>query len=431
MIGSGHLRRAQILLSQERYKDAEKELGQALGQDPNDPFALAMLSDVYLETDRRPKALELAQEAMAKEPNFPFFYHQLARAYFFNNKIKECKETINAGIGLSPNDPDFYLLLSQIEYFQENWEASLAAADKGLALDPERVGLINQRTQALVKLNRKAEAAATVDFALHNEPENAYAHANKGWVAIEQDDYETAVKHFKESLRLDPTNAYTRTGLKEAIKAKNILYRYVLKYFLWMNKMQEKSRWGFVIGIYVLYQIILKISSSFPTLATILSPIIVLYILMAFSSWIAMPVSNAFLRFHPLGKHALTKDEIRASTAVMSLLAGAVVSIAAFFILGHAIELRNGSIFISTGGEFLFTLSIVLLLLMIPVGAFFKTTAETKHRKQMGIILGVIITLGLLAVFTSLEWPLGLFFLGILGTSIAANVIMGREAREV
>lgn len=431
MIGSAYLRRAQLLMAQDRYQEAEKEIGQALGDDPNDPFALAMLSACYLETDRRSKALELALEARGKVPDFPFFYHQLARAYFYNNELTKCRETIAQGIRLAPQDADFQLLSAQVEYFLENWEGSLAAADKGLALNPESVSLINQHTQALVKLNRKAEAASTIDFALHREPENAYAHANKGWVAIEQDQYDTAIQHFKTSLRLDPTSAYARTGLKEAIKGKNILYRYVLKYFLWMGKMQGRNRWLFVIGIYILYQFVLRMGNVFPILAMVLSPLLALYILMAFSSWIAMPVSNAFLRFHPLGKHALIDDELHASTAVTGLLCSGIASILLFFLLGHQIHFENGDIYITEGGDPLFGLSLVLLFLSIAAGAYFKTTAGSTYRKRLGGIFALLAAIGLIGVFSNAGWLFALFFLGVLGMSLYANVVLEKEAREV
>jgi len=99
----------------------------------------------------------------------------------------------------------------------------------------------------LVKLNRKQEAADTMDYALHRAPQSSYSHANKGWVSIEKGAYEEAITHFKEALRLNATNAYAKAGLREGIKAKNFLYRGVLKYFLWLGKLQAKYRWAFVI----------------------------------------------------------------------------------------------------------------------------------------------------------------------------------------
>ena len=431
MIGSPHIRRAQLLIGQDRYGEAEKEIGLALQQNPENPFALAMLSECYLENDRRPEALDLARQAVAGAPHIGYFYHHLARAQFFNKQVDACKATIIEGLRINPNDADFFLLSSQIEFYLEDWAASLKAANQGLTIDPENINLINQRTQALVKLNRKSEAASSIDFALSRSPENALSHSNRGWVAIEQDDYEKAVTHFKESLRLDPTNEYTRSGLKEAIKAKNILYRYVLKYFLWMNKLQAKARWYFVIGIYAFYHFVLFISDTFPVLATILTPVIVLYILMAFSSWIAMPISNAFLRFHPLGKHAMTEDELKASSVVSLLLIGGIISVTSFYALGNSFELTDEGLFVTEGGETLFFLSMTLIFLMIPVGGFFKTLPGSKSRKQLGWGLGLLCFFGIAGIFTQAELFVNAFFIGILLFSLGANYVLGKDARAI
>lgn len=431
MIGSPHIRRAQLLIAQDRHGEAEKEIGLALQQNPENPFALAMLSECYLENDRRPEALDLAKQAVAGAPHIGYFYHHLARAQFFNKQVDACKATITEGLRINPNDADFFLLSSQIEFYLENWEASLKAANQGLTINPENITLINQRTQALVKLNRKSEAANSIDFALSRSPENAMSHSNRGWVAIEQDDYEKAVTHFKESLRLDPTNEYTRSGLKEAIKAKNILYRYVLKYFLWMNKLQSKARWYFVIGIYAFYHFILFISDTFPALATILTPLIVLYVLMAFSSWIAMPISNAFLRFHPLGKHAMTEDELKASSVVSFLLIGGIVSVICFYALGNSFELTDKGLFVTEGGETLFFLSMTLIFLMIPVGGFFKTLPGSKSRKQLGWFLGLLCFFGIAGIFTQGELFVNAFFIGILFYSLGANYVLSKDAKVI
>ena len=140
MIGSPHLRRAQVLMGQDRYAEAEKEIGQAMSQQPDDPFALAMLSECYIETERRSEALELAQRALSLAPQFAYFYHNLARAQFFNKKVDEWlpyfeskKEIIELKIGSeltwnpNPNNKDKVITLTK--HFElenkENWKEAI------------------------------------------------------------------------------------------------------------------------------------------------------------------------------------------------------------------------------------------------------------------------------------------------------------------
>ncbi|MEL6923275.1 MAG: hypothetical protein AAFO94_04440, partial [Bacteroidota bacterium] len=322
------------------------------------------------------------------------------------------------------------LLRGNVNFYEDDWQAALDDAETGLSFNAENVDLINLRAQALVQLKRKDEADATLDYALNRAPENAWSHANKGWVAIERDQYETAVTHFKESLRLDPTNAYAKEGLKQAIKAKNFLYRWVLKYFLWMNKLSSKMQWYFIIGLFVLYNIVLRVAENFPNLASYLAPLIIAYILFAFSSWIARPVSNLFLRLHPLAKHVLDDDEKLGSTIVGVFGGAGLVCLLLFYLNGSKIIIENGSIFIENGGVLLIHLSIFFLFMLIPLGGLFNSTAGTKARRNLTYYVIAIAVFGLIGAFTYAGWALNAFFIGILSFSFAANYIIMKSAKE-
>jgi len=425
-----HLERGNILYHQRRYVDAEKEYFKLLAQDPNNPFAMAMLAQCYIETGRKTDALAYAQQAVQNAPTAPTIHYILARCQFYNNQADNALDTIEAGQQLDPTYPDFFLLKSQIAFHRENWELALQESENGLALDPEEVVLINLRARALVKLNRKEEAAATMDYALHKAPQSSYAHANKGWVSIERGQYEEATIHFKESLRLDATNAYAKAGLRESIKAKNILYRGVLKYFLWMSKLQEKYRWGFIIGIYALYRIALALAETSDLMAMIMTPLIIAYVLFAFSSWIAMPISNLFLRLHPLGKHALEDDEILASTLVGAVGGLALFSFLLFFVTGGSIGVGEENIEIG-GIGILFLLGVLLLVMMIPIGGLFFAEKGTVGRRKLTYVtigLGVLATL---ALATNQSIFFMIFVLGVLGYSFLASYIIGKGAKAV
>ena len=395
-----HLERGRLLLTQRRTAEAEKEFRQALANDPHNPIVLALLAECYLDSKRFAEALELSQQAVGMGPTNPFLQYTLARAFFYNKNTVKAREAIHEGLRLNPYDADFFYLDAHIYFYEEKWEACLSAAEKGLEINPESVNLINLRAQALIKLNRKKEAAQTLDFALHKAPEDSFSHANKGWVAIEQDQYEVAIRHFREALRLNPESEFARAGLKEAIKAKNVFYRYILKYFLWIGKMNQRGRWIFIIGIYVIYRIILEIAQNYPQLANLLYPIIFAYILFAFSSWIALPVSNLFLRLHPLGKYALTEDEIKGSNIVGSLGVAAIGSLLVFYFRGIDFFLFSGAYF---------------ALMLIPVGGVFGTESTGKARKQLTLYTFALAAVGLIALFvpTIGSWAVLLFLFGI------------------
>ena len=266
---------------------------------------------------------------------------------------------------------------------------------------------------------------------MHKAPENSYSHSNKGWVAIEQDQYDEAIEFFKESLRLDPTNDYAKHGLKEAIKAKNILYRYVLKYFLWMNKMQQKGRWTFIIGLFVLYQVLLMVANTSTFWASVLSPFILLYIILAFSSWIAVPISNLFLRFHPMGKYALERDEVLGSNVVGGLVGVVLGGLLIFYLMGNSFYLSEGRFVVTTAGANLFNAIFVCGLLLIPVGGLFMSRPGTEGRRKLTYFVLVLVALALMALFTDFTWPINALALGILVFSFTANTFMEKSAKEL
>ena len=412
-----HLERGKLLLTQKRLADAEKEFKQALTLNPNDAYAMAWLAECYLSGKRFKEALELSERAMGLDPNDPFLLYVISRAYFYNQQTKKAREMIQQGLQLNPNDPDFFLLLAHIAFYEEKWQESLDAAEKGLEQDAENVSLVNIRAQALVKLNRKAEAASTIDYALNRAPDDSYSHANRGWVAIEQNRFKDAQLSFKEALRLNPTNEFARSGLKEAIKGENIFYRGILKYFLWMAKLNEQNRWAVVIGAYIIYRVVLGVARNNPAIAPLLYPIISFYVIFALSSWIAVPIANLFLRLHPIGKHALTEDEQLGSNIAGGLLGLAILSFAGYLISGTSQLLFMGLVF---------------GLLLVPAGGTFSVSAGTKARRSLGIYS---IALGAAGITGALlpdlgSWLLVVFAFGIFAYGWVANYLIGQDAKS-
>ena len=117
-----HLERGNILYQQRRYVEAEKEYFKILAESPDNPFALAMLAQCYLEMNRKQEALTYAEKAVANAVESPTIYYVLARCQFYNQLIAEALNSIQSGQQLDPTNSDFFLLKSQIAFYQENWD---------------------------------------------------------------------------------------------------------------------------------------------------------------------------------------------------------------------------------------------------------------------------------------------------------------------
>ena len=335
-----HLKRGEILYHQDRFDQAEKELRLALAEEPNDGFAHSILALVLTKQKKYLDAIESARIGITLSPDEPYPFYAMSFVQFARNDVKEAEAAIRFAIALSPGDADFHSFLAIIEHKKCRWKESLEAAEQGLANDPEHIGCINSRAEALVKLGRNIEANAALSSALQRSPEDAYSHANLGWSLLEQNKPDQALNHFREALRLEPSLEYARQGIVEAMKAHFFLYRWMLNWFLWMMKLRDKMRWGVIIGAYFGYQVLKSIANNNPALSPFITPILVIYVVFVVMTWVASPLFNLVLRTNKFGRLALSKVEIRTSTwvgcCVVSVLIGLVFyafSNNAFFLL--------------------------------------------------------------------------------------------------
>lgn len=380
---SPQLQRALVLHQQGRHDLAEKELRQHLASEPNDGFAHALLAISLLEQEQLKEAEQSAREAIGAAPDLAFAHYALARVLSHRNRDAEAATAIQEAIRLEPTDADYHGMLGGIEFDRRQWQAALNAAETGLQFDPEHVVCNNLRAMALVKLGRKSEAGATIERTLARDPDDAFSHANQGWTLLEQGNRKKAMEHFRESLRLDPTNDWARAGLVEAIKAGNPIYAVMLKYFLWMQKLSDGARWGILLGGYFGSRLLAGVSKSNPDLAPWVLPIRVLYIAFALLTWLAHPIFNLLLFLHPYGRHALNKDQRGQATWVGLCLALALSTLGIWLASG-----RNGDYLIPP---------LVFGLLAIPTSAIFICDKGWPRTTMMSITLALA-AVGLVAV---------------------------------
>ncbi len=222
---SSHLQRAQLLIGQERHEQAVAELQQHLAEHPNNPVVHALLAICLSERQRFDDATTAARTAIHLGPDVAFTHYALASVMCDRNRFGEAQQAIEEAIRLDPDDANYYATLARVHFALSRWSPALAAADQGLACAAENVACANLRAMGLGKLGRKTQAGATIDAALARNPENALTHANQGWTLLEKREPVKAMEHFREALRLDPQLDWARSGIVEAMKARNFIYR--------------------------------------------------------------------------------------------------------------------------------------------------------------------------------------------------------------
>ena len=370
--------RAQMLLSQRRADQAEKELGQALADEPNHPLAHALMGLCLAESEQWERATHHAQQAIAAAPDVAFPYYSLAIVCARRNQLKEAAEAARAAIDLEPLNADYHELLGKIHASRHEWNEALECAKEALACDAEHVDARNLKTLALRHLGQGEAAEAEMLETLAEDPDNAWTHANLGWRYLEQNETKKAMHHFREALRIEPELEWARIGVVETLKSRNVVYRLFLKYFLFMGRLTQSGQWKVILGLWLLYMVLREVARNVPALAPWVMPLLVAYLLFVLGTWLAGPLADLALRLHPFGKLALSRKERRASNWIGGCLFGAIASgITAF-------ALQSEGLLYLTG---------FFLLMLLPLGATVKAPWP-QPQKAMWIYTAVVTLLG-------------------------------------
>ena len=303
------LDRAFLLYQQSRFQLAEKEIRQALVDQPDDSRAHALLGLCLMRQDNLPEAQSETEQAIVLSPEESFPHYCRAIVLRSRKKYAESEKSAREAIRIDPTLADHHAQLAASLFQQKQWQAALDACHEGLKHDAEHDGCNNLRSMALTKLGRQQEAISTVDQSLARDPDDEMAHANKGWALLHDGKPRPALEHFRESLRLDPNYEYAQQGIVEALKARNPIYRWMLAYFLWMARLSDRAKWGVILGGYFGYKVLQNVARNSPEMAPWIMPILVLYMIFVMMTWFSVPFFNLLLRLNKYGRHALDREQ--------------------------------------------------------------------------------------------------------------------------
>ena len=378
--------RAVQLFELGRYKDAIAYFQKAIPENPNDWTSKFYLAICYINLEQYDDADAITQTLLEEEPNNSDVFYLKAKILLQKDKFKEAHKFIDTAISIHPYDADYFGLKAGLLLHEKKYEDGLAKVNEGLAINPKNAYCLNLRAQLLTKLNRISEADETVEHILYDNPEDSFSHANVGWVELENGNTKKALNHFKQALQFDPNFDYAREGMSTAIKSKNFIYKWYLKYSFWMAKQSSKNQWIFVIGLYIAYRIGVKVLDA-AGMTYLVIPLVVAYLLFALGGWIMEPLSNTILNFDSYGKYLLDKKQKASGYAFGVLALLGLINIALFYIFSI---------------DYCLTLAIAFICALIPMPRAFLMFKNKA--KLFGISYGAaMILVALIApLFTTL-----------------------------
>ena len=379
------LAKVQLLIEQNRYNDAEEMLASVLRTDPSNYIAYYYMTIVKIEQDKYAEARQLIDTALGIAPEESMLYHTKARIEMHDKQYDKAEVLLHDALQMQPEDDNCYALWAFIKLERKQYDEALDLANSALELNGENILALNTRSTALIKLDRKDDAYQTIEGALNQDPNNSYTHANYGWSLLEKGEHQKSLEHFREALTNNPNSQYAKSGMAEAIKASNPVYRMYLKYSFWMSNLSSQYQWAVILGFYFGQRILRAIGTAVPALKPILFPLAILLAIVALSTWLIRPVGNVLLRFNKYGQYMLSKREKLSSNFVAASLAVAVLSLIGFFVLGN---------------ELLLMIAAFGLIMSIPFACMFYIS-RPKH--ALLIYAAVMFLLGIAAIGTAIS----------------------------
>ena len=328
---NSHHQRAWVLFQQRRYSHAAKELRAGLTEPGSDDNSYALLALCLVNTGEVEAAATEAQRAISHSPESSFSHYAMAHVCLRQGDLSRAEISATEAVRLSTTDADCLALLAKIYLEQDRPLEALESTGSALAADPDHAMSLVLRATALTVLGRRNEAVATVHRALAARPEDGLTRANQGWIHLHQEKYPEALESFREALRLQPDLDWARQGMLTALKARYMIYRWMLKYFSVMSRLNAWSRWAIVIGLFVVTQAlnVAGIASQIHLPAVLL---FAAYGLLVASFWTIDPLSDLLMRTSPYGRYLLSPAQRRASTFAGCLIAAvSAATLAAIF----------------------------------------------------------------------------------------------------
>lgn len=390
--------RIELLLGQQRYDLAEQEIGRTLAEQPDNGMLHAQLGLCQWQLKRPDEAKESFAEAIRLSPDHPYPHYLLGHLLGDEKRVRRAHAEADEALRLDPHNADFFGLKARLFLLESKYREAIKAADQGLALDAQDEACQNIRSIALTQLGRSGEATDAIRQSLRDRPDDPNTHANRGWSLLHQNKPKEALVHYREALRLDPTNEWAKAGMVEALKARNPIYRFLLSFFLWMSRLSPRVQIGVLVGGYLAYLGLRYASANVPAIWPVALPLIVAYIVFAIMTWVAVPLFNLVLCASRYGRAALSRTQILGSIIFGSWLLLPVV----VFIAGVVLTIATGNRQIGfVGGQ----TAVDVALLLLPLSAVVLQLGGIRAKYFVGGFLALVGLLIVKAAANLMEAP--------------------------
>ena len=405
-MNKGFLQRVEILFQQSRFEEAKVLLHDYLEEHPGDLRAQYLLAASLLNAGNKKEGRKMTEQLLAQDAESPVFL-ALATEVELAEEMYEAADSL-AGqlIRMEPESAGAHVLQARAKLGQRNYDRAYASIETALSHDPEDVQALNLKI-TLSGLLGHDTTRETIDEALQISPDDPHTIANQGYQLVREGKVTEALERLKYALSLNPSNQLARFAMMEALKARFWPYRMYFKYKEKMSKLSGGGSWAFIIGIYIVYNLVRRAAAEHPALWPIVYVLAGLFIL----TWVMDPLMNLYLLSNKYGRMLLDDDDKTMAKFCGASLLGAIVFLAAY---------------IGTGNDQLIFNAALFVLFMIPLGTFLNANKPNNRRTTTLFTVGIVVA-GLAGMALNL---IPLIMVSVVGLFIYQWVINGILIRE-
>lgn len=340
---SSNLARANFLLSQGRYVDAEGFFRQALAADSENPQILGSLSLCLGCLGKNEEGLQALDRALLRAPEAATLHAQKALLLADEQRFAAAKSSADNAKRLDPDLALAYAASAEVFAGEQEWAQAEEAALSALQRDPGNLLAQNVLSHALLMQGKQDENDANLSARLAEDAENPYTHCNVGRAALRRGNSRLAQEHFEVALRLDPTIDEAREGLLDAFRARSAFYRGFLRFSFFVGKISNRNRLWMVLGILLAYHLLFKM---FSTVAPVLGlGLALIYFLFVLWSFVGRGLGTLIILTDRSARNALKPREFREGIfGGGSLLAGVCIAVSGILSRHFDLAIAGGAL---------------------------------------------------------------------------------------
>lgn len=360
---------------------ALEQLNQLLREEPYHGALRALRGLVLLDLGKSQEADQDIREALEAAPDHPFVHYAAGAVALEAGEVQAAISAALTARNLAPEYHDAILLEARARAAAGQWAQVVRLARHVAEADPD-----NDEAAILAELAGAAERDAPLDHQAWADlsarfPLNPAARTGAGWTRLRAGQIRDAKEEFEQALALDPSLEWAKEGLATALKARNPLYRLLLRYFLWSATLSPRTRNLMAIGGVLGYNFLRRLGRENPALEPFVIPLLIAYGLFVFGSWLADPLLDLTLMLRSESRRLVLPEDRRVALAVAACLASA-----GMFALVAVLLPWSGA----------FLIALPLAFLCLPLIATLRTPPSDK-RDRLAIMTGAALILAIAA----------------------------------